>query len=107
VAVLVVLTCAMLAIGLLVTAVAPTGRTASVIGGMLFFVLMFLAGLWVPRALMSESLRQASDYTPLGAGVRAMQDAIFGGGPALAPLALLGAYAVISAAVAARAFRWQ
>jgi hypothetical protein len=35
VAVLVALTCAMLAIGLLVTAVAPTGPTASVIGAML------------------------------------------------------------------------
>lgn len=106
-AVLVVLTCAMLAIGLLVTAVAPTGRTASVIGAMLFFVLMFFAGLWVPRALMSESLRQASDYTPLGAGVRAMQDTIFGGGAALSSLVLLGAYAIISAAVAVRMFRWQ
>jgi hypothetical protein len=36
-----------------------------------------------------------------------MQDAIFGGGPALAPLALLGAYTVISASVAVRVFRWQ
>ncbi len=97
----------MLAIGLLVTALAPTGRTASVIGALLFFVLMFFAGLWIPRALMSEALRQASNYTPLGAGVRAMQDSIFGGGPALAPLALLGAYAVMSAAVAVRVFRWQ
>lgn len=106
-AVLALLTCAMLAIGLLVTALAPTGRTASVIGALLFFVLMFFAGLWIPRALMSEALRQASNYTPLGAGVRAMQDSIFGGGPALAPLALLGAYAVMSAAVAVRVFRWQ
>jgi len=56
---------------------------------------------------MSEPLRQASDYTPLGAGVRAMQDTIFGGGPALSSLVLLGAYAIISAAVAVRVFRWQ
>ncbi len=88
-------------------AVASTGRTASVIGAMLFFVLMFFAGLGIPRALMPETLLQASNYTPLGAGVRVMQDSIFGGGPALAPLAVLGAHAIISAAVAARVFRWQ
>ena len=106
-AALVLLTSAMLAIGLLVTALAPTGRSASAIGAILFFLMMFFAGLWIPRALMTHPLRQISDYTPLGAGVRAIQDSVFAGGPALSALAVLAAYAVTCAVLAARFFRWQ
>ena len=105
--VLALLTCAMLAIGLLVTAVAPTGRSASVIGAALFFLLMFFAGLWIPRALMSQALLHVGDFTPLGAGVRAVQDSVFGAGPSLSALAVLAAYAVVSTALAGRFFRWQ
>ena len=97
----------MLAIGLLVTAVAPTGRSASVIGAALFFLLMFFAGLWIPRALMSHALLQVGNFTPLGAGVRAVQDSVFGGGPRFRHPGVLAAYAVMSAAVAVRVFRWQ
>jgi ABC-2 type transport system permease protein len=106
-AALALLICAMLAIGLVVAALVPTARSAGVIGAALFFLMMFFAGLWVPQALMSHALLQASDYTPLGAGVRAVQDSVFGGGPALSALAVLAGYAVAGAVLAARFFRWQ
>ena len=106
-AALVLLTSAMLAIGLLVTALAPTGRSASTIGAILFFLMMFFAGLWIPRALMTHPLRQISDYTPLGAGVRAIQDSVFAGGPSLSALAVLARQAVTFSVLAARFFRWQ
>jgi ABC-2 type transport system permease protein len=60
-----------------------------------------------PRALMTHPLRQISDYTPLGAGVRAIQDSVFAGGPSLSALAVLAVYAVTCAVLAARFFRWQ
>jgi ABC-2 type transport system permease protein len=105
-AALVLLISAMLTIGLVVAALAPTARSASVIGAALFFLMMFFAGLWVPRALMPHALLQVSDYTPLGAAVRAVQDSVFGGGPALSTLAVLAGYAVAGAVLAARFFRW-
>jgi ABC-2 type transport system permease protein len=98
---------AMLGLGMLIAALAPTGRTAGVIGTMLFFPLMFFAGLWIPIATMPASLRQISDFTPLGAAVQAMQDSMRGSWPHLWSLALLAGYAVVFTVAAARFFRWE
>ena len=65
-------------LGLLVAAVSFTSKAANAVGGVLFFVLMFLAGLWWPRAEMPAWLRGISDATPGGAGVQAVQDAVAG-----------------------------
>ena len=54
---------------------------AGAIGTLLFFPLMFFAGLWVPQATMPATLRDISDYTPLGAAVQALQDAAGGHWP--------------------------
>src|SRR5262249_39433062 len=48
---------ALFAMGLLVAALAPSGKAAPSIGLILYFPLMFFAGLWVPRAAMPETLR--------------------------------------------------
>ena len=98
---------AMLGLGMLIAAVAPTGRTAGVIGTMLFFPLMFFAGLWIPRAQMPASLLQISDFTPLGAAVGAMQDSMHGAWPHPSGLAVLAGYAVVFTVAAARFFRWE
>ena len=60
---------------------APTQRIAAAIGSLLFFPLMFFAGLWVPQAAMGAGLRDISHYTPLGAAVPAVQNAIAGHWP--------------------------
>ena len=98
---------AMLGLGMLIAAVAPTGRTAGVIGTMLFFPLMFFAGLWIPRAQMPASLQQISDFTPLGAAVQALQDSLRGFWPHPWGLAVLAGYAVVFTVAAARFFRWD
>ena len=90
-----------------VAAVAPTGRTAGVIGTMLFFPLMFFAGLWIPRAQMPASLVRISDFTPLGAAVGAMQDSMHGSWPHPSALAVLAGYAVVFTVAAIRFFRWE
>ncbi|MEU4835936.1 ABC transporter permease [Streptosporangium sp. NPDC023615] len=98
---------ALLAMGLLVTALARGRNAASAIGTTLFFPMMFFAGLWVPITQMPPLLQTISHYTPLGAGMRAFQDAYLGHFPSAAPLLVLAAYAAGCALVAVRWFRWE
>jgi ABC-2 type transport system permease protein len=98
---------ALLSIGLLIAAVAPRARVAGAVGTMLFFPLMFFAGLWAPRATMGDTLRGIGDYTPLGAAVQALQDATAGAWPDARRLLVMLAYAGLSALAAIRLFRWQ
>jgi ABC-2 type transport system permease protein len=98
---------AMLALGTLIAAIAPNQRIAGLVGSLLFFGMMFFAGLWVPRAQMGPALRHVSDFTPLGAAVGAAQDAVGGHFPHAAHLAVLAAYALIFCVAAGRLFRWD
>ncbi|MGI8881309.1 MAG: ABC transporter permease [Jatrophihabitans sp.] len=98
---------ALLGIGVFVAAVAPSAKVANAVGAMLFFPMMFFAGLWLPRAQMPSALRHISDYTPLGATVQAMQDATQGQFPGALQLGVLAAYAVMFGALAVRMFRWE
>jgi ABC-2 type transport system permease protein len=98
---------ALLGIGLLIAALAPRARIAGAIGTMLFFPLMFFAGLWAPRATMGQTLRDIGDYTPLGAAVQALQDASAGTWPGAGQLLVMAAYAIAGAVLATRLFRWQ
>jgi ABC-2 type transport system permease protein len=94
-------------LGLLVAGLAPSAKAANAIAMGLFFPLMFLAGLWVPRATMPTVMRTISDYSPLGAGVRCVQSSIAGHWPPAQGLLVLLAYAVVLCAVAVRTFRWE
>jgi ABC-2 type transport system permease protein len=98
---------AVLPLGALIAALAPTGRIASAAGTLVFFPMMFFAGLWIPRALMTPTLRHISDYTPLGATVAAVQETMRGQWPATTHLVVLAAYAIVFSFAAARLFRWE
>jgi ABC-2 type transport system permease protein len=98
---------ALLSIGLLYAAVAPTGKAANALGAITFFPLMFFAGLWLPIASMPAVLRHISQATPLGAAVQALQDSWQGQWPHPVQLLTLAAYAVAFAVAAARLFRWE
>ena len=98
---------ALLAVGLFVAAAAPTGRAANAIGGILFFPMMFFAGLWLPIAQMPAMLRHISHVTPLGAAVQALQDSAQGHWPHPLQLLTLAAYAVAFGLAAVRLFRWE
>jgi ABC-2 type transport system permease protein len=97
---------ALLALGLLLASVLPTSRGANAAGAILFFPMMFFAGLWLPLDAMPGALRHLSRATPLGAAVQAMTDAWQGHWHPLYPLILAG-YAAAFALAAARFFRWQ
>jgi ABC-2 type transport system permease protein len=97
----------MLSLGLLVAALAPSARGAGAIGSILFFPVLFFAGLWVPRAGMSEALRRVSDFTPLGAGVQSLSDAAAGHWPQLLHVAVMLGWTLVAGGLAARYFRWE
>ena len=98
---------ALIAIGLFVAAAAPSGRAANAIGAILFYPLVFFAGLFLPIATMPPLLRHISHATPLGAAVQAMQDATDGHWPHPMSLLTMAAYAVAFGAVAVKWFRWE
>lgn len=98
---------AMLGLGVLIAALSPSGKIANGVGGILTFPLLFTAGLWLPLAAMPHALATVSDYSPLGAGVRAMTAATGGHFPPLSALGTLLAYAVVFCALAVRFFRWE
>lgn len=98
---------ALFAIGLTIAAVARTTTVAAALGYLTFIPLMFFAGLWVPRPLLPGVLQGVSDYTPLGAAVEAIQDAMRGRFPPAAALVVLAAYAALFSAAAARSFTWE
>jgi ABC-2 type transport system permease protein len=98
---------ALLAIGLSVAAVAPSARAAQAIGTMLFFPMMFFAGLWLPIAQMPPVLRHISHAAPLGAAVQALQDSAQGHWPHPLQLVTMAAYAVGFGLAATRLFRWE
>ena len=98
---------ALMAVGLLIAAVVPNGRTAQVTGALLFYPLMFFAGLWLPIPTMPAVLQHISHATPLGAAVQALTDSAQGQWPTALQLVTLAAYTVAFGVAAARLFRWE
>jgi ABC-2 type transport system permease protein len=95
------------AIGLLIAALVPTGKAGNAVGTLLFFPSMFFAGLWTPREVMPKVIQRIGDFTPLGAGERALHEAAIGHWPSLLPVVVLLGYLVLFGAAAAKLFRWQ
>jgi ABC-2 type transport system permease protein len=93
------------AIGLLVAAVAPSSRSATAIALPMFFAVMFLGGVYLPRFLLPEVLIRIGDFTP--PGVQGLQDAWLGATPELMPLIGMTIVTLIAGALAVRVFRWE
>ena len=98
---------AMASLGLLVASLATSQRVAGAVGGILFFPLMFFAGLWVPQQQMGHVLRTISQYTPLGAAVPSIINSDYGHWPGTTHLIVLAAYTVVLLRIAVRFFRWD
>jgi len=107
---------AVLALGLLVAAVAPNARVANGLAVIVFMVLMFAGGVYLPRFLMPEFLVRLGDYTPPGvqallqtwSGDTAVMEATGGAAPPLAlQLGIIALVAVVAGGAAAKLFRWE
>jgi len=93
------------AIGLLVAAVAPNSRVATAVAIPMFFVVMFLGGVYLPRVFLPDVLVRIGEFTP--PGVQGLQDAWLGTAPQLPPLLGMAAVTVVVGALAVRLFRWE
>lgn len=98
---------AMLGLGLLIGGLAPKASSASGIGMLIYFPMLFFAGLWTPGPLMPDTLSTISTFTPLGAASQAMSTAWFGEGVPLLQLLVLGGYSVVLFTLASRVFKWS
>jgi ABC-2 type transport system permease protein len=82
---------ALMSIGLLIAALAPSGRAGMTIGQLVLLPMMFFAGLFIPIPAMSPAVQYAAR----------------GHWPHLLPLLTMAAYAVAFGLAAARLFRWE
>jgi ABC-2 type transport system permease protein len=97
----------LLALGLLIGAVVPTASSGQSIGMLLYFPLLFFAGVYIPLEVMPEGIRTISGYTPAGAAVQALSDSWAGSAPEASSLLVMAAYAAVAGLLAARLFRWE
>jgi ABC-2 type transport system permease protein len=98
---------ALLSLGLVIASFAPTARTAQGFGALLFYIMMFFAGLWIPIPKMPPVLQHISHATPLGAAVSAMANTAQGHFPTGLELITLAAWTVALGLVAGKLFRWE
>ncbi|MFD1146902.1 ABC transporter permease [Saccharothrix hoggarensis] len=93
------------ALGLLVAAWAPTARSAGGWAGVVFMLVMFFGGAYLPRFLMPEFLVRVGEFLPPGVG--ALQESWLGVAPDPVQLAVLALVTVVAGTVAAKSFRWE
>jgi ABC-2 type transport system permease protein len=97
---------ALFAIGLIVASVAPTTRAVSAFATLLFVLVMFFGGVYVPRFLLPDVIVRIGAYVP--PGVQALHDGWVGTtAPTGLHLLVMTIIAVITATVAAKIFRWE
>lgn len=94
-------------LGLVVVALAPTQAVVSALGGVLFFVLLFLSGLWVQPVQAGAPLDDIMWYSPSGAAARALLYSSFNSTPPVTTLLTLVGYTVLFSFIAVRYFRWE
>jgi ABC-2 type transport system permease protein len=95
------------ALGMLVSAVAPSARSATGIAMALFFPNMFLAGIYFPTENMSPALRQIGNFAPLGSAFHAIRDSWQGIDPRLEYLGIMAGWTLVAAVLATRYFQWD
>jgi ABC-2 type transport system permease protein len=93
------------ALGLLVAAWAPSARSAGGWATVLFMLVMFFGGAYLPRFLMPEFLVTLGEYLPPGVG--ALQESWLGVAPDPLHLAVPALVTVVAGTVAAKSFRWE
>lgn len=98
---------AVMGIGMLIASVFNDAKVALGFGTALFFILQFMAGLWLPRSAMPDWMRHISDATPTGAGAGALTDTAIGAWPQLLHLAVLALWGLGATGLAIRYFRWE
>ena len=92
-------------LGLLAAAIARTSRGVGGLVLIVYFPIMILGGVYLPRQFLPDVLKRVGEFTP--PGVQALQDAWTGTGPQPLQLAVLAVFTLGASALAARLFRWE
>ncbi|MGH3624459.1 MAG: ABC transporter permease [Sciscionella sp.] len=100
-------TASLFAVGLLVAAVAPSGRAATGIGMAAFFPMLALGGVWVPKEQLPVFMQHIADVLPLGATLNSLRETWAGNSPEVLQLLAMVAFVVVAGALATRLFRWE
>jgi ABC-2 type transport system permease protein len=96
-------------LGLLLGTVSKTPESASVVGNLITFPMMFLSGTFFPVSLFPPYLRTVAHLLPLYYIIDGLNETMIFGNvhEALVDLAVVGVVAAILFAAAVKAFRWQ
>ena len=97
---------AIFAIGMIIAARAQKASTAQGIAMLVFFPMLFFAGLWTPEPIMPDLAADIATWTPLGAAAQAISAGWLGGAMPWQQLAVLVGYSVLASVIAVRLFRW-
>jgi ABC-2 type transport system permease protein len=95
------------AIGLFISAIAKSTSAAGAIGMVLFYPMLLFSGIWVPREIMPTALRIMSDWSPMGAAVGSIQNAMQGSPVSYRLLLILVGYALVFGYLSVRYFKWE
>ncbi|MCB1246432.1 MAG: ABC transporter permease [Acidimicrobiia bacterium] len=98
---------ALLSVGLLIGALVSTANSGQAIGMLLYFPLLFFAGVYVPLEVMPEGVRAVSRFTPSGAAVQALSASWAGDVPSTSSLLVMAGVALIAGSLAIWRFRWN
>jgi ABC-2 type transport system permease protein len=100
---------AMASIGYLIASVAPSARSAQIIGLVILYPMIFLSGAGMPLEILPESIRKLSNFLPLTYAVKLLRGAWFD-----VPLSelwpaivILGVTTLVCGAVATYFFKWD
>jgi len=97
----------LLSVGLLIGAIVPTATSGQAIGMLLYFPLLFFAGVYIPLEVMPGGVRTVSSYTPSGAAVQALSASWAGEVPAMSSLMVMAAFVVVVGTLTIWLFRWD
>jgi len=97
----------LLSLGLLIGAVVPTASSGQAIGMLLYFPLLFFAGVYIPLEVMPDGVRTVSSYTPSGAAVQALSASWTGGVPETSSLLAMAGFVLMAGSLATWLFRWD
>lgn len=100
---------AMIAVGYLIAGIAPTARTAQVVGMFVLYPMIFLSGATIPLEVMPDSVEAISDFLPLTYVVRLLRGLWFGEswGSLAFETCVLAGILLIGTTIASRLFRWE
>jgi ABC-2 type transport system permease protein len=97
----------LLAVGSLIGAFVPTANSGQAVGMLLYFPLLFFAGVYIPLQVMPQGILTVSNYTPSGAAVQALTTSWAGNIPATSSLVVMAAYVLVAGGLAVLFFRWD